>query len=81
MTAQQREILDYLKTKEQATIHEIYDNVSWTYYNNYAHYIGELMSNLVRKGLVERIKPGIFRIKKKQQPETDFTGTLFENIN
>lgn len=78
MTARQQEILDYLKTVGQANTHEIYKNVSWEYYHNYPFYIGQFMTNLIKKGLVERIKPGVFRIKKIQKPDSDFIGTLFE---
>jgi len=77
MTAKQNEILNYLGTVENATIHTIYDNVSFLYFHNYEHYIGELMSNLIKKGKVIRIKKGLFKIAKPISKPVDFAGTLF----
>jgi len=62
LTNNQREILAYLRTVPQATIHEIYYNISVSYYCNYEKNLGTVLSRLVKGGFITRVKPGVFKI-------------------
>jgi hypothetical protein len=58
----QKEILRYLATVESATLEQIYENVTFSYYANWKKYIGEIMARLVIDRRVRRIKPGVFAL-------------------
>lgn len=77
MNQNQREILNYLKGVESATIDEIYANTSTKYYHNYAKYVGERMTKLVRSGHVVRIKQGVFKIAKITSVDNSSQQKLF----
>lgn len=62
----QKEILSYLQKVESATIDDINKNVKFSYYHNANKYIGEILSRMVKTRMVERIKPGVFRIKQRE---------------
>jgi len=61
----QKEVLDYLSEVDQADLSEIYQNVSFYYYYNAHKHLGAMLSRLIKDGRVERVKPGVFRIKKR----------------
>lgn len=61
----QLEILRYLRTVESATLSDIYNNSSLSYFHNWSKYTSEIMSRLVAKGKVERVKRGVFKIRQK----------------
>lgn len=61
MKNRQHEIQKYLQTVDKAGLKDIYMNVSFTYYANWGKHLGNLLSKMVRKGLVERVKPGVFK--------------------
>jgi len=77
----QKEVLAFLRTVEQADIHQIYRAVSFSYYCNYEKYIGEICSRLVDAGLITRVKRGVFKIggtKKAEVPHNiSQQGSLF----
>lgn len=56
----QEEVLKYLRTVPQANLSEIYDNVSFGYYCNEMKHLGEILSRMVKKGTVIRVKKGVF---------------------
>lgn len=64
----QQEILRYLKTVEKATLKEIYENVSWSYYGgHYTMYMSLILSRMVKNGTVERVKKGTFKFKRNSK--------------
>lgn len=65
----QLEVINYLKTVEQADIHQIYRAVSFSYYCNYQKYIGEICSRLVEDGRIIRVKKGIFKFNEDYKPK------------
>lgn len=77
MHKNQSEILNYLNKVEHATIDEIYANTSTRYYHNYAKYISERMTKLVRSGHVVRVKQGVFKIAKYSKSENSNQKELF----
>ena len=56
------DILNYLQSHESATLEELYKNSRYSYYCNWQSNFGKVMSALVKQGLVERIKPGLFKL-------------------
>ena len=62
----QAQIIRYLSGKKQATSDEIYENVPYSYYHNPSKHFSQVMCRLVNSGRVERIKPGVFRLKQNQ---------------
>ena len=71
----------YLETVEEATIEQIYRNVPWSYYCNQNKHMGAMLATMVRRGLIERVKKGVFRIKKtrwQQSEEAAIGYGLFE---
>jgi len=61
------EVLKFLKTVEFATLKEIAEAVPFYYYHNTHKYVGEILSRLVKRGLVFRIKKGVFKINPNQK--------------
>lgn len=64
--SKQKEIAEYLKCVESATIDEIYKNVSFSYYYNANKYVGEILSRMIKSGHVERVKKGVFKLVKER---------------
>lgn len=66
------DILNHLRSHESATLEELYANSRYSYYCNWQSNFGKVMSALVKSGLVERIKPGVFKLgtSKKNTPKT-----------
>lgn len=74
----QREILSYLRSVSQASLSEIYDNVSFGYYCNEHKHLGEILSRMVKKGIVIRVKKGIFSHANYEKVKQSNTGGLFK---
>lgn len=64
MKNRQLEIQKFLLSVDQADKATIYKNVSFGYYHNWEKHLGQLLSKMVKNGLVERVKPGVFRHKR-----------------
>jgi hypothetical protein len=62
------QVLQYLRTVEKATLWEINQGIKHRYYANGAKHLGAVLSRLVNRGLVERIKKGAFRIAPPPSP-------------
>jgi predicted transcriptional regulator of viral defense system len=60
----QEEILLYLSTVEQATIADIYEHVSFSYYHNWKKYTGEILARMAKTGKVCRVKKGVYKIHR-----------------
>lgn len=78
----QQQVLDYLKIAEVAPLSEIYDHCNVNYYTNATKHFGALLSRMVLRGQLERVKKGVFRIAEKTQklPEMKQAESLFEDI-
>jgi predicted transcriptional regulator of viral defense system len=63
------DILTYLSQTESATLHELYNISDYSYYHNWQKHFGQVMSRLVKQGMVVRIKPGVLRIAKLGEGE------------
>ena len=78
----QQQVLDYLKIAEVAPLSEIYDHCNVNYYTNASKHFGALLSRMVQRGQLERVKNGVFRIaeKKPKLPEEKQGESLFERL-
>ena len=76
----QQQVLDYLAIAEVAPISEIYDHCNVNYYANASKHFGALLSRMVQRGQLERVKNGVFRIaEKKPKAQEESQGeSLFE---
>jgi len=68
MTSKQKEVLRFLGTVSEASLDQIYANVSFSYYANSSKHLGTLMKRLIDLNKVERVKKGIFKIKTHYTP-------------
>lgn len=69
----QSRVLKYLYGKDSVSFSELYDNCSPGYYHNGNKHFSELLSNMVKQGLIMRIRKGIYKYKSqyKQTSETE----------
>ena len=67
MSPKQKKIIEILTDNETADLDLIYDFVNWSYYRNWRKYLGMLLSNMVERGMIERVKPGTFKLAKPKQ--------------
>lgn len=75
--SKKQQILIYLTSVKEANISEIYKNVSFNYYCNANKHLGAVLSNLVKTRKIERVKNGVFKIKKKVFIANSYTESLF----
>ena len=69
MTDTQFKIINYLKEHGETTKAVLYDNCSEGYYNNGSFHFGNILSNMVNKGMIERVHKGVFATPiKKLEP-------------
>ena len=76
MSEKQDLIRRYLVTVEKATTNEIMENMPFDYHHNNNKHLGNILSNMVNKGLIIRIHKGLFRLPNqsdfKQEENTLF---------
>jgi len=81
MTPDQRTIYNFIQSKGTATKAEIVALDGGQYYRNADKYIGDRLSRMVNAGMLERVKPGVFRIgsgkKSVNEPVNENQTTLF----
>ncbi len=70
-------IAAYLRTVESATTMEIYNNVPFGYYRNASKYMSLMLSSMVKRGIIRRIKPGEFALTEPLKKALQ--GNLFNN--
>ena len=71
MTPDQRKIINFIQSKGTATKAEIVALDGGQYYCNADKYIGDRLSRMVNAGMLERVKPGVFRIGSGKNPGND----------
>lgn len=74
------QVLAFLRTVERATLWEINQGIKHSYYANGAKHLGAVLSRLVNRGLVQRVKKGVFMIAppKKAPEQLDLNIGLFK---
>jgi hypothetical protein len=71
MTPDQRKIINFIQSKGTATKAEIVAFDGGQYYCNADKYIGDRLSRMVNAGMLERVKPVVFRIGSGKNPGND----------
>ncbi len=73
----QKSILNFLRTVESASKEEIYNNSSLNYYHNWQKHAGDVLSRMVKLGIIKRIKRGSYAISDKAKQTPNKTLDLF----
>ncbi len=64
-TYKQKLIYQFIKSKGEASLQDIASAMPWAYYYNQNKHFGDVLSRMVRIGLIERIKPGVFKLSSR----------------
>lgn len=64
LSEKQQTIIDYIREHGQATKQELIPLVN-TYFHNASKHVGDLLSNMVKRGYIKRVKPGVFELGGK----------------
>lgn len=67
LTDHQLSVIKYLKTVKTATKLEIYDNINFGYFYNWQTHFGAVLSRMIKKKYIERVKTGVYKIALKTQ--------------
>lgn len=62
MTDKQQIIFDYVKSNGQITKQKAVEFIGKNYYCNADKHVGDVLSRMVKSGLLKRIKPGLFEL-------------------
>ncbi len=62
ISSKQRTILDHLRTNETVSTEQAVTLIGGNIYANKAKWVGATLGRMVRRGLIVRIKPGLFRM-------------------
>ena len=57
----QLEILRLIKQKQVMTFQEICNEIPFGYYHNTKHYVGQILSTMIKKGTIRRVKRGVYK--------------------
>jgi hypothetical protein len=84
MTLSSKQSLIYalFEGREEITKKEVISLLRWSYYHNAEKYIGEMLSRMVSRGILKRVRPGVFAkgrlnyLGKKGKPDPN-QKTLF----
>lgn len=79
MKPPREQVLDYLRKVDQATLLEINCGITHKYYANGSKHLGAVLSRLVKRGLVERVKKGVFKLA--DQPVVKPNNSRFKYVN
>jgi len=69
MTPDQRTIYNFIRANGTATTADIVALEGGQYYCNAEAHIGTRLSRMVNAGMIERVKPGVFRIGNGKKPD------------
>lgn len=74
-----QQVIAYLRTVPEAGTMEIYNHCTFSYYCNAHKHMGNVLATMVKRGTIERVKPGVFRLsqslKSVFQPDLFTTNT------
>lgn len=62
LSSKQKQILEVVREHGQVNLTHLVDEFGHWYYYNEKKHLGALLSNMVKVGLLERIKPGLFKV-------------------
>lgn len=78
----QQKVIDCLTAAPECSKQKLYDHCAVNYYSNGMFHFGNILSNMVKKGLIERVHKGVYAIKPKPKPmnNRDLMNSFFDNI-
>lgn len=62
MTLKQIQVFDYVRSNGQITKKKAVELIGKSYYCNADKHVGDVLSRMVKAGLLKRIKPGLFEL-------------------
>lgn len=62
LSEKQKTIIDLIRLNGQVTKKEVVESIGKYYYHNAEHYVGEILSNMVKKRYIKRIRNGVFEL-------------------
>ena len=65
LSPKQAKVMRYLQEHDTITLSIAVDLIGGNLYCNEAKHVGVTLSTMVKRGLIERVKPGLFRLPKK----------------
>jgi hypothetical protein len=58
----QKQVIQYLIENGESKKQDIYKAMQFGYYHNWEKHFGELLSRMVKNGMVERVSIGVYRV-------------------
>lgn len=74
----QQKVIDCLTVFPECSKQKLYDQCAGNYYSNGMFHFGNILSNMVKKGLIDRVHKGVYALKPKRILPNNIG--LFENI-
>lgn len=75
-STKQNQVLNYLGTVDQTTSKMIYHHMPFGYYRNESKHFCELLSRMVRSGLIVRLKKGVYKLGPGRCKTVNDTATI-----
>jgi len=72
MSPKQKIVIAALQLRQPATTEELLSLPCMDYYANGAKHLGALLSNMVKRGMIERVKPGLFQLPTRKPESQNF---------
>lgn len=74
----QQKVIDCLTVFPECSKQKLYDQCAGYYHQNGMFHFGNILSNMVKKDLIERVHKGVYALKPKRVLPNNIG--LFENI-
>lgn len=62
-SSKQRRVIEYLRQHGSITTKQAVELIGRNLYANAAHHVGATLRRMVARGMIERVKPGLFTLK------------------
>lgn len=63
----QSKILNFMNNEKEYSLEEIMKGIGYSLYCNSNKHFGVILSRMVKKGILIRVKKGVFKIKPKEK--------------
>jgi len=73
LSKKQSIIVNALREKKEISLEECVRLIGANLYCNANKHVGATLSNMVNRGVIDRVKPGVFRLKTIEQSPLNFT--------
>jgi len=77
LTTSQKKVLQLAQNMDGMVVSStIVEALGGQYYSNPEKHVGDIVSRMVKSGLLIRVKPGVFRLPTADDPKKAKTGTV-----